>query len=59
MLLWSLFKIACLGHKTSKSLDALHKTWRKLYDGTVLFLMRNLLELFQCSADNELNASPK
>jgi len=59
MLFWSLFKITCLVHKTSKSVDALHNTWRKLCDGTVWFLMQNLLELFHFSADNELNASEK
>ena len=37
------------------SVDALHKMWRKLCDGTVWFLMRNLLELLHYSADNELN----
>ena len=59
MLFWSMFKIACLVHKTSKSVDALHKMWRKFCDGAVWFLVRNLLHLFHISADDDLNASVK
>ena len=34
-----------------------HKVWGKLHDGTVWFLMQNLLQLLHFSANSELSAS--
>jgi len=56
-LLQSVFSIACWIHKKSKSVDAPNKMWGKLQFGGAWFLIWNLLHLFLCRTNGELNVS--